>query len=63
MPQLLWLLVCDGAGIAVFAAVFIYSRHWLINVGATLALVLVAANALIRWRFAATVIEIILRPD
>ena len=63
LPQLLWLLVCDVAGIAVLAAIFIYSRHWLLDVGATLALVLVAANTLIRWRFAAAVIRIILRPD
>ena len=38
LPQLLCLLLCDGAGVAVFAAVFVYSRHWLIDVGVTLAL-------------------------
>src|SRR5215470_6882969 len=31
--DLLLLLLCDVVGLAVFAGVFVYSRHWLMNVG------------------------------
>jgi small-conductance mechanosensitive channel len=60
---LLLLLLCDLLGLAVFAAVFVYSRHWLIGVGVTGALIILAANVLIRWRIAMVVIDVLLRPS
>src|SRR5204863_316036 len=48
--DLLLLLLCDALGLAVFGVVFVYSRHWLMNVGVSLSLILLAANVLIRWR-------------
>jgi small-conductance mechanosensitive channel len=62
MPGLLGLLACDIVGVAVFAGVFMYSRHWLMTAGASIGLVLLAANVLIRWRLAALVIAAVLRP-
>ena len=60
---LLLLLVYDMFGLAVFAGVFVYSRHWLMPLGVTLTLVLFSANVLIRWRIAALVIGVVLRPS
>jgi len=60
---LLLLLICDMAGVAVFAGVFVYSRHWLMRLGVTLSLVLFAASVLIYWRIAALVISVVLRPN
>ncbi len=59
---LLLLLLCDLAGIAIFAGVFVYSRHWLIDLGVTLNLILLAAHVLIRWRAACLVVRALLRP-
>src|SRR4051794_16027304 len=50
LTGLIGLLLCDGAGVAVFAGVFVYSRHWLAQVGATMPLIILASNVLIRWR-------------
>ena len=50
LAGLLGMLLCDGAAVAAFAGVFVYSRHWLIDVGVTVPLVILAANVLIRWR-------------
>jgi small-conductance mechanosensitive channel len=63
LSGLLLLLTCDILGLAVFAGFFIYSRHWLMRLDVTLSLVLFAANVLIRWRIAAVVIGVVLRPD
>ena len=60
---LLLLLVCDLIGLAVFGGVFVYGRHWLLAVGVTLNLVLFAAHVLIRWRIAALVVRVVLRPS
>ncbi|HVC55515.1 MAG TPA: mechanosensitive ion channel domain-containing protein [Stellaceae bacterium] len=56
------LLLCDILGLAVFAGVFVYSRHWLSRVGVTMALIIFAANVLVRWRVAAVIINVMLRP-
>ncbi|MBV9585709.1 MAG: mechanosensitive ion channel family protein [Alphaproteobacteria bacterium] len=60
--DLLLLLVCDVVGLAVFAGVFVYSRHWLLNFGVSLNLILLAVNILIRWRILALIPRIVLRP-
>ncbi len=60
---LLLLLLYDVVGLAVFAGVFVYSRHWLIAAGVTMNFVLFAANVLIRWRIAALVVTAVLRPN
>jgi small-conductance mechanosensitive channel len=59
---LLTALLCDAAGVALFSALFIFSRHWLIGRGVTLPLVLLSANVLIRWRISVLVLRILLRP-
>ncbi|HVH78450.1 MAG TPA: mechanosensitive ion channel domain-containing protein, partial [Stellaceae bacterium] len=51
------------AGLAVFAGVFVSSRHWLMNVGVSLALILLAANVLIRWRIFVLIPRIVLCPS
>jgi small-conductance mechanosensitive channel len=61
--DLLLLLLCDLLGLAVFAGVFVYSRHWLINVGVSLNLVLLSANVLIRWRIIGLIPRVVLRPN
>src|SRR6516225_9836885 len=60
---LLRLLLCDLAGLGVFSGVFIYSRHWLMNAGVAVSLIIFSANVLIRWRVWAMTIGIVLRPD
>src|SRR5438046_1062436 len=60
--DLLLLLLCDALGLAVFGVVFVYSRHWLMNVGVSLSLVLLAATVLIRWRIFVLIPRIVLRP-
>jgi len=60
---LLQLLLCDLAGLGVFSGVFIYSRHWLMNAGVAVSLIIFSANVLIRWRVWAMTIGIVLRPD
>ncbi|MBV8889194.1 MAG: mechanosensitive ion channel [Alphaproteobacteria bacterium] len=62
LGALLLLLLCDIAGLAVFAGVFVYSRHWLMALGASMNIVLFAAAVLIRWRFAVLVVRVVLRP-
>src|SRR5215216_4303805 len=59
---LLLLLLYDAVGVAVFAAVFIYSRHWLMGLGVMLNLILLSAQVLIRWRAASLVVRLLLRP-
>jgi small-conductance mechanosensitive channel len=59
---LLLLLLCDAIGVAVFAGVFVYSRHWLTQVGVPMNLILLGAQVLIRWRIAALVVQTLLRP-
>src|SRR6266446_1413064 len=44
LSRLLLLVFCDLVGVAVFAGVFVYSRHWLMAVGVTANLILLAAN-------------------
>jgi hypothetical protein len=62
LAMLLRLLLCDVCGLGVFAVVFVYSRHWLIDAGVAVGLIILAVNVLIRWRVAALVIGIVLRP-
>jgi small-conductance mechanosensitive channel len=60
---LLRLLLCDLAGLGVFSGVFIYSRHWLMDAGVAVSLIILSANVLIRWRVWALIIGIVVRPD
>ena len=63
LSQLLLLLLCDAAGVLAFAGIFVFSRHTLISLGVTVALILLSANVLIRWRIAALVVKLVLRPS
>ncbi len=63
LSRLLLLLLCDVIGVAVFAGVFVYSRHWLMAVGVTANLILLAANWLIRWRLIMLIPRTVLRPN
>ena len=45
------------------AGVFVWSRHWLMGLGVTVALVILSANVLIRWRLANLVFAVLLRPN
>jgi moderate conductance mechanosensitive channel len=57
------LVLCDLAGLAAFVVVFAAARrHFLPSVGVTENLMIFAANVLLRWRIAAVVIGVILRP-
>src|SRR5215813_14677678 len=60
---LLRLLLCDLAGLGVFSGVFIHSRHWLVNAGVAVSLIIFSVNVLIRWRIWALTIGIVLRPE
>jgi moderate conductance mechanosensitive channel len=60
---LLQLLLCDLAGLGVFGGVLIYSRHWLMNAGVAVSLIIFSANVLIRWRVWTMTLGIVLRPD
>jgi moderate conductance mechanosensitive channel len=62
LTQLLLLLLCDAAGVLAFAGIFVFSRHTLMGLGVTVALILLSANVLIRWRIAALVVGLVLRP-
>src|SRR5579885_1040209 len=62
VPGLLLLLFCDVVGLAAFVGVFVYSRHWLTAVGVATPLIIVSAHILIRWRIAAVVFAVLLRP-
>lgn len=62
LGMLLRLLLCDLAGLGVFCVLFIHGRHWLTDTGVATGLIILAANVLIRWRAAAMVIGIVLRP-
>src|SRR4029077_9699630 len=57
------LLFCDLVGVAVFAGVFVYSRHWVIAVGAPVGLIALTAEWLIRWRLMMLIPRIVLRPS
>jgi small-conductance mechanosensitive channel len=59
---LLRLVLCDVIGLIVFFAVFIHGRHWLTTAGAPITLVIFASNVLIRWRIAAVIVDVLLRP-
>jgi hypothetical protein len=60
---LLQLLLCDLVGLGVFSGLFIYSRHWLMNAGVAVSLIIFSSNVLIRWRIWTMTIGIVLRPD
>jgi moderate conductance mechanosensitive channel len=62
LPRLLLLAFCDALGLALFAGIFVHSRHWLMSAGATINLVLLSANVLIGWRVAALAVRVLLRP-
>lgn len=59
---LLRLLLCDLGALAVFCVALIHSRHWLMGMGVTAGLIILAVNVLIRWRAAAMIVRIVLRP-
>jgi moderate conductance mechanosensitive channel len=59
---LLRLLLCDLGGFGVFCGVFIHSRHWLMEAGVAVGLIILSVNVLLRWRLAALIIGIVLRP-
>jgi hypothetical protein len=44
LADLLLLLVCDVVGLAVFAGIFVYSRHWLASVGVAPNLAVLSAS-------------------
>jgi moderate conductance mechanosensitive channel len=56
------LAACDAVGFAVFVAVFVHGRHWLMNTGVTIALLVLTSNVVIRWRLAVVFVGVILRP-
>ncbi len=62
LVDLLLLLLCDAIGLAVFAGVFVYSRHWLAGVGVTQTLAVLSASVLIRWRTLMLIPRVVLRP-
>jgi small-conductance mechanosensitive channel len=59
---LLAMVLCDAAGVVVFASAFFYSRHWLMDLGVTTSLLLLGFYALVRWRAACVVVRVLLRP-
>jgi small-conductance mechanosensitive channel len=63
LGRLLLLLFCDLIGVAVFAGVFVYSRHWMMAVGVPASLIAFAAEWLIRWRLILLIPRIVLRPN
>jgi hypothetical protein len=63
LGRLLLLLLCDLMGVAVFAGVFVYSRHWMMAAGVSVSLIALAANWMIRWRLILLVPRIVLRPN
>ena len=62
LADLLLLLVCDVVGLAVFAGILVYSRHWLASVGVAQNLAVLSASWLIRWRTFMLVPRVVLRP-
>ncbi len=62
LGALLLLILCDAAGVAVLAGAFVYSRHWLMNMGASVSLVLLSASVLVRWRIGVLIVGALLRP-
>lgn len=63
LSALLGLLGCDLLGLAVFIGLFaFFHRHVLAATGMAIGLPILAANVLIRWRIAALVIGVGLRP-
>jgi small-conductance mechanosensitive channel len=63
IADLLLFLTYELAGLAVFAGILIYSRHWLMPLGVTLSLVLFAANVLIPWRIVSIFLRVLLCPS
>jgi moderate conductance mechanosensitive channel len=63
LSRLLLLVLCDLVGVAAFAGVFVWSRHWLTALGVTANLIALAANWLIRWRLFMLIPRIVLRPN
>jgi hypothetical protein len=63
LMRLLLLVVCDLIGVAVFAGVLVWSRHWLAALGVTANLIALTANWLIRWRLFMLIPRIVLRPN
>jgi small-conductance mechanosensitive channel len=63
LTRLLLLLFCDLVGVAVFAGIFVYSRHWVIAVGVPVGLIALTAEWLIRWRLMMLIPRIVLRPS
>lgn len=62
LGQLLLLLLSDVGGLFVFIEVFRHSRYRLFDAGASIALLILAINVVIRWRIAALIVRLVLRP-
>jgi small-conductance mechanosensitive channel len=64
LSGLFGLLGCDLLGLAVFIGLLAFcQRHFLTETGISAGLAIVAANVLIRWRIAALVVGVVLRPN
>jgi moderate conductance mechanosensitive channel len=63
VSDLLRLALCDAAGLAVFVGVYTHGRHWLGTAGVAIALIVFASNVIIRWRIAAVIVHVLLRPN
>jgi small-conductance mechanosensitive channel len=63
LSRLLLLVLCDLVGVAAFAGVLVWSRHWLTALGVTANLIALSANWLIRWRLFMLIPRIVLRPN
>src|SRR5215472_6209408 len=64
LVDVLALLACDVAGLAIFVLVFDLAReHFLPAVGVSVGLGMLAANVLVRWRVVSLIARLILRPN
>ena len=62
LGQLLMLLLSDVGGLFIFIEVFRHSRSRLFELGASIGLLVLAINVVIRWRIAALIVRLVLRP-
>jgi moderate conductance mechanosensitive channel len=60
--DLLRMAACDAVGLVVFVGIFVHGRHWLAGAGVPITLIVFASNIVIRWRIAAVIVGMILRP-
>jgi small-conductance mechanosensitive channel len=62
LGQLLLLLMTDMVGVFVFTLIFRHLRYRLVDLGVAPLLIVLAGNVLIRWRIAALIVRVVLRP-